>query len=130
MVYFDYGQNRYVCSTPTVIPDIRAHIANWDRYHRATGIWPALSIITFLMRFILLIGTIIFAIWYGVAGHSWTKDDYWLFALGVALPLIFLWYLVERTAWNYDLRKRQLASNSDIWGLDQFPSTKARRHHQ
>ena len=128
MVYFDYGQNRYVCSTPTVIPDIRAHIANWKHYHRATRVWPVLSIVTFLMRLVLLLAGVAFCLWYGVARHGWTGNEYYLISLGTGLPILLLWYLLERAAWNHDLRNARLASNSDVWGVTQFPQQKHHHH--
>lgn len=124
MVYYDYGQGRYVCSTPTIIPDIRAHIANWRRFQRATKAWPVLSIVAFLTRFAIVFAGIIVALWYGVARHGWTQGEYYLISCVVLLPILFLWFLVERVAWNLDLRKKGIASDSDIWGVNQFPPSK------
>lgn len=130
MVYFDYGQNRYVCSRPTLIPDIRAHVANWNHYRRATGVWPVLSILTFLTRFALLIVGVAVAIFCGVMRRGWTSNEYYLISIGATLPIILLWYLVERAAWNHDLRTRGLASNGDIWGLNQFPPDEPPPRHR
>jgi hypothetical protein len=121
MVYFDYSQNRYVCSTPTVIPDIRAHLANWRHFRRATRTWPVLSIVTFLMRFLILIAGLVAALWYGVARNGWTRDQYYLISGGVLIPILFFWFILERMAWNHDLRRKGIASDSDVWGVDQFP---------
>jgi hypothetical protein len=121
MVYFDYGQNRYVCSTPTVVPDIRAHVANWKRYHRAMGKWPKLSILTFAMRFLLVFAGVALAVWYGLVRSGWNSNKYYLVSLAALLPILFLWYLAERAAWNHDLRTAGLTSSSDVWGVTQFP---------
>jgi len=109
-----------VCSTPTLIPDIRAHLANWRRFQRATKPLPVLSILTFLTRFLIMIAGVVTALWYGVARHGWTEGHYYLISLAVMLPIVFLWFLVERIAWNHDLRRKGIASNSDIWGLISF----------
>jgi hypothetical protein len=129
MVYFDYGQNRYVCSTPTVIPDIRAHFANWQHFRWLTGTWPILSIFTFLMRFFLITGVATFCVWYGLARHGWTGNQYYLIAIGIGIPLMVLWFIAERWAWNHDLRSKGLTSNSDVWGIDQFPP-KEKQHRR
>jgi hypothetical protein len=121
MVYFNYSQNRYVCSTPTVIPDIRAHVANWRQFRRATRSWPVVSTSTFLMRFVIIIGGVVGALWYGVARHGWTGTNYYLTSFAVLIPILFLWFILERIAWNHDLRRKGIASDSDVWGVDQFP---------
>jgi hypothetical protein len=121
MVYFDYRQNRYVASTPTLIPDIRAHVANWRQFRRATGIWPVLSVATFLTRFLIMIAGVVAALWYGVARHGWTRGQYYLTSFAVLIPTLFFWFILERIAWNHDLRSKGVASDSDIWGVDQFP---------
>ena len=64
---------------------------------------------------------VVAALWYGVALHGWSKDQYFLIGLGAVIPIMFLWYLVERAAWNHDLRRKGIASSSDVWGVDQFP---------
>jgi hypothetical protein len=121
MVYFDYGQNRYVCSKPTLVPDIRGHLANWRQFRKATSTWPVLSILIFLMRFVIMIAGVIISLWYGVARHGWTKDQYFLISFAVLIPILFLWFLLERVAWNHELRNKGIASNSEVWGVDQFP---------
>jgi hypothetical protein len=120
MIYWSYSQNRYVCSTPTIIPDIRAHVANWRQFRRATSTWPFLSIATFLMRFLIIISGTIAALWYA-DHHDWTKNGTFLALFAVVLPVAFLWFILERAAWNHDLRQKGIASNSDVWGVDQFP---------
>lgn len=129
MVYFDYSQNRYVSSAFTVIPDIRAHAANWQQFRRLTGTWPILSIFTFLIRFVLITAIATFCVWYGLARHGWTGNQYYLMAIGIGIPLTGLWFIAERCAWNHDLRRKGLTSNSDVWGVDQFPP-KEKRHHR
>jgi hypothetical protein len=104
MVYYDYGQGRHVSSTPTIISDIRAHVANWRQFKKATTEWTILSISTFLMRFVIVVAGIVTALWYGVARHGWGRDQYFLISLGALIPIMFLWFLVERAAWNHDLR--------------------------
>jgi uncharacterized membrane protein len=121
MVYFDRAQNRYVCSNPTLIPDVRAHLANWRQFHKATKTWPILSIATFLLRFVIMVSGIIASLWYGVARENWTKDEYLLISLAVIIPVLFTWFLLERLAWNYDLHRKGISSNSDVWSINQFP---------
>jgi hypothetical protein len=118
MVYWD-GQ-RYVSSKPVVIPDIREHVTNWRRFRRLTGAWPILSIATYLLRFVIIVATVIAALWYGVARHAWTRDQYFLSCL-VLIPILFCWFRVERMAWNRELRERGIASPTDVWGVTQFP---------
>ena len=82
------------------------------------------------MRFVLVIAGVAAAIFYGVMRRGWTSNEYYLISIGVMLPILLLWYLVERAAWNRDLRTRGLASNSDIWGLNQFPPDETHPHHR
>jgi hypothetical protein len=119
MVHFDYSQNRYVASNPTLIPDVRAHLANWRRFQKATKTWPVLSIATFLLRFVIIVAAVIALLWYGDR-QAWTKNEYLLTSFGL-LPIALLWFLLERVAWNHDLRRKGIASNSEVWGIDQFP---------
>ena len=79
------------------------------------------AILTFLMRFVIIIASVITSLWYGVVRHGWTKNEYFLISLAVLIPIILLWFLVERAAWNHDLRSKDITSNSEIWGVDQFP---------
>src|ERR1700730_11793793 len=113
MVYWD-GQ-RYLPSAPTFIPDIRAHLANWQRFRALTRTWPLLSIVTYLLRFVILIAGVIVALWYGVKGHGWSKSQYYLTAFAVLIPTLFLWFILERKAWNRDLQRGGLASPNDVW---------------
>jgi len=59
-------------------------------------------------------------------GMGWTEGHHYLISLAVMLPIVFLWFLVERIAWNHDLRRKGIASNSEIWGIDQFPPSRLR----
>jgi len=120
MVYYDYSQNRYVCSTPTLIPDIRAHLANWRQFRKVTSVWPFLAMSTFFMRFVIMIAAMAATLWYGVVHRDWTKGEY-LASFALLIPILILWFLIERLAWNHDLRRMGIASNSDVWGVDQFP---------
>jgi membrane protein YdbS with pleckstrin-like domain len=121
MVYFDYSQNRYVASAPALVPDVRAHLANWRQFYKATKTWPVLSIIAFLLRFVILIAAVIASLFYGFVREDWSRDKTFLIFLGILIPALILWYLVERAAWNHDLRRKAIASNSDVWGVNQFP---------
>jgi uncharacterized membrane protein len=64
---------------------------------------------------------IIASLWYGVARENWTKDEYLLISLAVIIPVLFTWFLLERLAWNYDLHRKGISSNSDVWSINQFP---------
>ena len=119
MVYWN-GQ-RYVPSAPTFIPDVRAHLANWQRFRTLTSTWPLLSIVAYLLRFIIMIAGVVVALWYGVRGHGWGKGQYYLTSLAVVIPVLFLWFILERKAWNRDLQRGGLASANDVWSVTQFP---------
>jgi membrane protein YdbS with pleckstrin-like domain len=114
-------KQKYVPSTPTLIPDVRAHVSNWRQFKKVTNTWPVLSIATFLIRFLIMIAGVIVALWYS-EHHDWSRDGTFLICLAVGIPVIFLWFLLERVAWNHDLRQKGIASESDVWGVTQFPS--------
>jgi H+/Cl- antiporter ClcA len=118
MVYWD-GQT-YRASGPTLIPDIRAHKAIWRRFREATGTWPTLSIIAYLLRFIALAACVVGAIWYGER-HNLTKGQGGLLCLAISLPVVGLWFLAEIQIWNYEPRRRGVGSRQDLWNTDQFP---------
>jgi hypothetical protein len=119
MGYWD-GQ-RYVSPKPVLIPDIRAHVTNWRRFRKLTGAWPVLSVGTYLLRFVIIVAGVVAALWYGVARHGWTNDQYVLLSFLVLIPILFCWFRVERMAWNRELREKGIASPRDVWGVTQFP---------
>lgn len=119
MVYWD-GQ-RYVTRSPTIIPDIRTHVANWQRFKKETGRWPLLSIAMYVLRFVLIMAAVVVALSYGVVGHNWTRDRYYLTLFTFGMPLLFVWFILERKAWNRDLRREGLASENEVWSVTQFP---------
>ena len=120
MVYFDYSQNRYVCSNPSFIPRLRAYRANWLLFHKATGTWPLLSIAAFIYRYVIATIALITFLKYTTARHGLKSLFFHRFVV-----LIFVasaWFLVERVAWSYDLRTKKIAPNSDIWSDHPGPS--------
>jgi hypothetical protein len=118
MVYWD-GQ-RYVSRTPTLVPDIRAHIRNWVQFKKTANAWPILSITTYVMRYTILVSGVIFVLWYTVR-RDLTKGQGFLILLAVVLPVLFMWFMVERAAWNRDLRRKGISRDPEIWGVTQFP---------
>ncbi|MFZ0300043.1 MAG: hypothetical protein WAM13_16945 [Candidatus Sulfotelmatobacter sp.] len=104
----------------TLISDVRTHSENWRRFKRATGAWPAISIATYIMRFLLIVGGVVLGIWYQVR-HDLTKGQGFLIYLAVLLPVVFIWFIVEHIAWNHDLRRKGISSRPDIWKISQFP---------
>lgn len=113
MVYFDYSQNRYVCSKPSLIPRLRAYRANWRLFHKATGTWPVLSIGVFTFRCGIVIIALITFLKYATARHGLKSLFFRRFV--ILILIASAWFLVERVAWNYDLRRKGIAPNSDIW---------------
>jgi hypothetical protein len=82
----------------------------WRRFKNQTGGWPVLSITTYVFRFILLVGGMGAIVWYGNVIHGWTRHDVGLaFALTLA-PVLYIWFIIERVAWNHDLRKAGVSS--------------------
>jgi hypothetical protein len=113
MVYFDYTQNRHVCSKPSFIPRLRAYRANWRLFHKATGTWPLLSIGAFIFRYVIVIIALVTFLKYTTARHGLKGVFFHRFAI-----LIFVasaWFLLERVSWSHDLRHKKIAPNSDIW---------------
>ena len=119
MVYFDYGQNRYVCSKPSLIPRLRAYRANWHVFRKATGMWPQLSIATFIFRYVIVIIALVTFMKYATARHG--LKSLLLHRFELLILVASAWFLVERVAWNYDLWSKNIAPNSDIWS-DHLPS--------
>ena len=113
MVYFNYGQNRYVCSKPSFIPRLRAYRANWRLFHKATGMWPLLSIANFIFRYVIVIIALITFLKYAMARHE--LKSLFLHRFVVLILVASAWFLVERVAWSYDLRSKKIAPNSEIW---------------
>jgi hypothetical protein len=103
------------------IPGVRSHIEVWRRFKNATGTWPIISITTYALRFILLVAGMAVIIWYGDVIHGWTRHQVGLALAALLAPVIYVWFIVERTAWNHDLRKAGLSSEQNVWSTDQFP---------
>jgi len=72
------------------------------------------------MRFVIIVSCVIAVLWYGVY-HDWDKNHIFLVYFAIVIPVIFLWYLLERMAWNHDLRRKRISTDSEVWGLTQFP---------
>jgi hypothetical protein len=119
MVYFDYRQQRHVCSKPSLIPRLRAYRANWRLFHKATGTWPLLSMAAFIYRYLLAIIALITFLKFTTARHGLKGVFFYRFV--VLIFVVAVWFLVERVAWSYDLRQKKIAPDSDIWS-DQMPS--------
>ena len=104
----------------TPIANAQSHIANWSRFKQQMKVWPWLSITTYITRFVLLIGGVIFAVRY-VGRHGMTKDQGIIYLLVVLVPFVFVWLFVERAVWNHELREQGISSDGEVWGTDQFP---------
>jgi len=48
-----------------IIPDIRVHIENWRRFRDVTHFWPVLSILAYVVNFVVVIGGFGFIAFYG-----------------------------------------------------------------
>jgi len=118
MVNWD-GQ-RFVSRTPTLIPDIRVHVANWAQFKKAANTWPILSIVTYVTRFIIMVGGVIAGVVYSIR-HDLTKGQGFLVCLAGLLPVVFGWFILERIAWNHDLRQKGISSDREVWSVTQFP---------
>lgn len=118
MPYWDVSSYR---RGPTIIPDIRAHSAMWRRFRVATGRWPKLSIIAYVMRFAGMLACIVASFWYGVK-HGLKRGEEGLLVLAISAPFIVIWFLLEIRIWNYELRRSGISSSRDTWDTDQFPS--------
>jgi ABC-type uncharacterized transport system permease subunit len=82
-----------------------SHAAVWRRFKNQTGGWPVLSIATYALRFILLLAGMVTIVWYGDVIHGWTRQQVGLAFALVLAPVVFIWFIIERMAWNHDLRK-------------------------
>jgi len=103
----------------TPIPDVRSHVANWSHFKHRTGVWPVLSITTYIMRYIIMIVGVLFAIRFAIQ-HNLTKDQ-GLIPLAAVTPIIYIWFFVERAAWNRDLRQKGVSLKDETWDTKQFP---------
>ena len=118
MVFWN-GQ-RFESGAPTLIPDIRIHVENWRQFRKVSGAWPALSIKGYATRFAIMIGGVITVLVYA-GRHDWTKGRGFMVCLAVLLPVLFGWFIVERAAWNRDLQRKGISSDTEVWSVTQFP---------
>ena len=80
-----------------------------------------LSIVSFVMRFVILIVGAILCTAYADKNNL-TREHGSLVSIAVLLAIFIFWYVVvELNVWNYDLRRAALASGRDTWNIDQFP---------
>jgi hypothetical protein len=104
----------------TPIPDARSHVANWTLFRHRARVWPTLSIATYIIRFAILIGGVIYAVRYKMQNGLAKNQGLFVF-LVLLVPLVFIWLFVERAVWNHELRERGISSDGETWGTDQFP---------
>jgi hypothetical protein len=83
----------------------RSHAAVWRRFRAQTGGWPVLSILVYAFRFIVLLAGMGAIIWYGDVIHGWTRHQVGFAFVLILAPLLYAWSIIERMAWNNDLRK-------------------------
>ncbi len=113
--------NRY---RPIIIPDIRVHIKNWRHFREVTHIWPVLSIVAYVVNFVVFIGVLGLIAVYG-RHHVYGRSlGWWPLAL-IGFPVIWRRF-VERTVWNYDLRQERISSKDEVWDVTQFPQLEDR----
>lgn len=105
----------------TPIAEARSHFAKWEQFKQCAEVWPKLSIATYFVRFVILIGGIISAVRYA-AWHNLTKDQGLIYLLAVLVPFVIIWLFVERAVWNYELREHGISSDAEVWDTDQFPT--------
>jgi hypothetical protein len=72
----------------------------------------------FLLRFPIMISVMTLIMVYSEE-HGWGLASF-ILAFGLLLALIS-WFLVERIAWNHDLRGSGLSNGKDSWNVTQFP---------
>lgn len=82
--------------------------------------WPVFSILVYAARFVLMVGAISFVFWY-LQLHAASNKKIAIGFFLLALPGIFLWTALETVVWNYDLRRKQLASPGTYLTTRQFP---------
>jgi hypothetical protein len=102
------------------IPDVRSHLALWRRFNEQAGTWPILSIATYVLRPMVLAAEIIVLVWYS-KNHGWRRSQNGVAVLLILFPILLIWFIIERIAWNHDLRRNGLSSENDVWAIDQFP---------
>ncbi len=112
----------YRASSPTIGPSVRTHVALWRRFWKVSGRWPTLSIIAFVVRFIIAIAAIVVSILYDDR-HNLRRGAGFLVFLALLCPSVAIWwFFVELRLWNYYLRREGISSKRDLWDTDQFPS--------
>jgi membrane protein YdbS with pleckstrin-like domain len=120
MVYWDGFT--YRASSPTIGPSIRNHVALWRRFRKASGRWPTLSIIAFVVRFVIAITAIIISLWFHNR-HNLRRGEGYLVCLALVCTAVAIWwFFIELRLWNYYLRREGISSKRDLWDTDQFPS--------
>jgi hypothetical protein len=67
-----------------------------------------------------MIGGVISVLRY-VEHHDLTKGQGSLICLAILVPVLFAWFIVERAAWNRDLRLKGISSGREFWSVTQFP---------
>jgi hypothetical protein len=80
--------------------------------------WPELSIATFVFRYVIVFIALVTFLKSATARHGLKILFFYRFV--VLILVASAWFLVERVAWDYDLRSNNLAPNSDIWS-DELP---------
>jgi hypothetical protein len=106
---------------PTIVPNVRRHVLVWRQFRKASGVWPTLSIVSFVMRFVIgIAGGILCSVY--ADRHDLTKVQGELVGFAFLLAVFIAWFVVvELSVWNYDLRRAGLSSRRETWNVDQFP---------
>jgi hypothetical protein len=113
--------------TPSmIVRDVRTHAGNWRHFKEATGSSPVLSIVAYIVPFVVAIGGIGLIVFFGTRRHMYRQSlGLWPFIL-VAFP--FVWRrFVERAVWNHELRRKGISSSIETWDVTQFPLDETRR---
>lgn len=103
-----------------VITDIRKHAANWREFECRVGSLPRASIVLYVLRYVLVIAGMGFAVWRGLK-EQWTFGHWLLICVPIALGFLVLWTTLERRTWNRELRMKGLSSEQEIWSVTEFP---------